>query len=105
MEFPQASIQDFFEGKKTYNILQLAISLNGFFCSSDFYLVEYFYIEFFNIFRSTVIRRGQEEGENSESEEGQCGKKIEQLETFPTFKDRLRVSRKIAQENVGSFMV
>lgn len=97
--------------EKTYSILQLVISLNGlgfffFFCSVSFYLVQFFYIEFFNIFRSPVIRKGQEEGENSVPEEGQCGKKkIEQLEIFPKFKDRLRVSRKITQENVGSFMV
>lgn len=76
-----------------------------FFCSFSFYLVQFFYTEFFNIFRSPVIRKGQEEGENSVSEEGQCGKKIEELETFLYFKDSLRVSRKITQENAESFMV
>lgn len=110
MGFPQAAIQDFFEGK---NIQYFTASHQSqwsrfvfFFCSVSFYLVQFFYIEFFNIFRSPVIRKGQEEGENSVPEEGQCGKKeIEQLEIFPKFKDRLRVSRKITQENVGSFMV
>lgn len=85
MEFPLAAIQTLTSLKeKTYNILQLVISLNVF-CSFCFCLVQFFYIEFFNIFRSPVIRKGQEKGENSVSEEGHCGKrKIEQLETFPS---------------------
>lgn len=77
-----------------------------FFGSFSFYLVQSFYTEFFNIFRFPVIRKGQEGKDNSVSEEGQCGKKkIEQLETFPKFKDRLKTSRKITQENEESFMI
>lgn len=54
--------------EKIYNIIQIVISLNVF-CFFSFYLVQFFYIEFFNTFRSPIIRKGEVEGENPVSEE------------------------------------